>query len=471
MGECPMPKQTVHYRDPDKGIVIYERVGISPNLYIKIKLPKQKRYVFSTGGTSLEQAKRMAQEKYEELFVFDRRGLPIHDYSFKKASITYMKDLQRRANIDDVSSIRYYNVSTMLNNKIIPRLGHLALQNTTTLNITEYFDSRIAENNGNLTDLSQKQECGIIRSIFHFSADKGRIDRSQIPIFPKFNTKPYKVDFYLQPDQIKLLNNLARWKAEDISKITHPKLRYYQDQLWHILEILSGTGMRVNELRHMKWKDFYLEEGENGFKAPIFKIGENQRTKTGKREAVGDTRLIDIANIMKQRERWTNDDDYMISAWEGGISKTMSKRAFRKVLMESGLQEYDEKGRKKEPKITLYTYRHSYITNALRKRFNIHILASNTGHTVKTLQATYDHTVPKDFIEELAEHQWRIGIKELSKWESDTIEGRMEEFEDFRNEIGERYFEHIRKTGRITGFDALEAGEIVARNQDKKKGR
>ena len=55
---------------------------------------------------------------------------------------------------------------------------------------------------------------------------------------------------------------------------------------------------------------------------------------------------------------------------------------------------------------TVYSIRHSAISNALRRNVSLNAVSKNAGVSVETLSRAYDHTESADYILEMTKHDY-----------------------------------------------------------------
>lgn len=177
-----------------------------------------------------------------------------------------------------------------------------------------------------------------------------------------------------------------------VDEIDHPRIkrdRFYTQQT---VLILGNTGVRVGELRKVRWIDIeevYDVDGEP-------RISFTVNGKTGVRNVIGnkgvDTYLERLWNWRKE-ELGNSPDLTEPILINNKTNKPIGsfKGSWESLMTGSGLL-FDKDGNKRVP----YSLRHTYVTMRLREGVNIYQLSNNIGSSVEMIENFYGKKRNKD---------------------------------------------------------------------------
>jgi integrase len=193
----------------------------------------------------------------------------------------------------------------------------------------------------------------------------------------------------------KITTGMRKWVKEGKS------LGKYRDRfiLQQYVLLMSNSGIRVGEMRDLKWEDVTSYSTRDGDDV-ILKV----KGKTGLREAVLNTgserslqRLFDL-----RREELDGVDpspnEYVFLSRKTGKPYTTFKTSFNSMLKYCGIKlEKDGLNR------TIYSLRHFYGTQRLKGNISPYILAKQMGTSVEMIEKHYSHVLTKDRIKLIKE--------------------------------------------------------------------
>jgi integrase len=145
--------------------------------------------------------------------------------------------------------------------------------------------------------------------------------------------------------------------------------------------ILANTGMRVGELNGLKLRDihpFKDEEGRDNYRLVV-------RGKTGERDVIPRVSCKAwLDRVMARRKaEGAVQNDYLFVMPNGRAVFSLGDQ-FNSVLKAGNIvtNSFDEK-------FTLYSLRHLYAVQALRKGISVFAVARNMGTSVEVIQRYY----------------------------------------------------------------------------------
>lgn len=170
--------------------------------------------------------------------------------------------------------------------------------------------------------------------------------------------------------------------------------------------ILSNSGLRVGELRHLKWDDVKPK------KRPDDPLVVEVKGKTGKRQVVFNKgsdeyvrRLFDLRT--KHLGSTPPLNEVIFVNYSTNKLFTSMKNSFIGLMKFCNIPlEKDGINR------TLYSLRHFYITMRLSQDVSIHLLSKNVGSSIDMLERFYSHIITSDVSEQITKTTRTIRKKE-----------------------------------------------------------
>jgi integrase len=202
-----------------------------------------------------------------------------------------------------------------------------------------------------------------------------------------------------------LSRKMREWVAAAQSKVIM-RDRFVAHQAFLIL---ANTGMRIGELRGLRWSDLRTVKTEDGTRLVAYVRG-----KTGAREVVfqqGADEYVKRLYDMRQREVLEAAGDgatapldrnqFVVCHPDGSAIQTM-KRSFESLLKFAGISAQRDGGTR-----TLYSLRHFYATQRLSHETSPFLLAKQMGTSVEMLEKFYGQTVTSSLAAEVSKSRSR----------------------------------------------------------------
>lgn len=366
----------------DGRIVLYKRSGLKrPKWQARLKVPGSAGYkVVSTKTDSLKEAEFFARNLWDELRLHVKAGGSIKPKTFKElfneweAAVRTLGPTRQGGSWEPtIARVRAYALEFF---------GPKKLDQITQADFGEYWQwrkqrfKRKAPSNATL-----RRERTCLLPVFQFAVERGYLRHAPISDAPKATTER-RPTFTLQEWRI-ITRNAREWIAEGKLKATW-RDRYVAFQTFLIL---ANTGLRVGELRGLRWGDLRTVQAGEGSRL----VG-NVRGKTGKREVVfqeGADGYVNRLRELRQSElgRDPPRDGLVVCHKDGSPIQSM-KRAFASLLEFAEIpMERDGMAR------TPYSLRHFYATQRLSNETNPFLLAKQMGTSVEMLEKFYGQTV------------------------------------------------------------------------------
>ncbi len=177
----------------------------------------------------------------------------------------------------------------------------------------------------------------------------------------------------------------------------------------HCFMILANTGLRIGELRNLRWCDLSKRpakraDGTVGY----YRIGYARKSKTIPHEfAFNPGCEASLSQIYRNRtselkeladgpnDPAPNREEFIFCHPDGSLIESY-RRSFKSLLDYAGVPVLkDGKAR------TIYSLRHYYATRQLRKEASIHLLARQMGTSVEMLEKHYSHVMTRTVAEQV----------------------------------------------------------------------
>jgi integrase len=375
----------------DGRVILYKRPGLkAPKWQVRIRVPKSTGYrIVSTKTADRREAERFALDLYEELYLHVKSGGTIQSRTFKQVfeewqtTINTMGHTRQGGSWDaTVHRIESYAVKFF---------GQMKIDSIGPLQFADFWVWR--KSNFNRTKPSNgtlRRERTSILPVFKFAVTRGYLQ--SVP-----DTDPPKAALERRPtftlDEWRTIYTAARsWVNEGEAKATW-RQRFVSQQ--YIL-VLANTGLRVGELRGLRWSDLRTVSTNDGTRL----IGE-VRGKTGSREVVfQDGAEVYIKRIYDLRIDETADappSDEVIFCHRDGIPIHTMKTAFNSLLKYAGVPIERNGGSR-----TLYSLRHFYATMRLSNDTSPFLLAKQMGTSVEMLEKYYGQTISSELAAQIS---------------------------------------------------------------------
>lgn len=382
----------------DGRIVLYKRAGLKdPVWQLRVRVPNSTGYKrVTTKSADQREAERFAINFYEDLYIHVKTGGSIQSKTFKQVFNEWEKHVATMGHTrrggsweDTVERVRVYALTFF---------GPMRMTDIGPVQFADYWVWR--KKNYNRTKPSNgtlRRERTSILPVFKYAVSKGYI--TAVP-----DTEPPKAALERRPtftlDEWQTIYNAARrWVAEGQTKATSRQRKMTQ---LYIL-ILANTGLRVGELRGLRWGDLRTTATEDGTRL----IAE-VRGKTGVREVVFQAgaqkyveRLYD-RRIEELGERPPTDE--VLFCHKDGTPIYTMKTAFNSLLEFAGVPIERNGGSR-----TLYSLRHFYAVMRLSNDTSPFLLARQMGTSVEMLEKFYGQTVSSALAARISKGNQTVG--------------------------------------------------------------
>jgi len=366
---------------PPKQAVIY-KLSQTKNWYCRIKYVDQAGYWKGTTGTpDIEKAKIKAIEL--NLMINSSNNEISQLFRNHKATVEAVaKEFLKKDTINK-------NDKTIVENYIIPKIGKQVFSKLKYSDIEEYIkscniksESTFANHKATLSKLFRfAVQNEFIESTEHLSLDKKEFKNNFLKKETDVITPSEYKNMMVMKNQGPFIFNVRKEKSKQI-----------RTRLMSMIFIILSTGIRPgNEIEEIEFRDLRFEEHKEKL-VGFLKIRSGKVSKKHQRE-------IPLNNIAAEKFAAmigpkSKDPKYLNEL----IKQSPNHRPF---YVDGKRPEYARnfsrfvdicKGNKaiaEEKNITLYSFRHSYITTQLKQKRDIYALAKYCGTSVKMIEDFY----------------------------------------------------------------------------------
>ena len=240
---------------------------------------------------------------------------------------------------------------------------------------------------------SLELEINVWKQSINYGMEHDYISTTVKLFYPKFDTERKRRDDFTPEEYKKIIRffNTKKWKE---GRGWYIEQRRQLLRLWFL--VLSNTGMRVGELKKLKWRDVrkhsYVDDGRK--KETVEITVQPQTSKVRKTRTVlgfGDT--WKYISQVKKISKYTEPNDYVFPNPKGK-EWTPTWEMFSKIMEGSGvdLEKRD---------LSWYSCRHFYGSMRVSEGVEVYLLSVQMGCSVRMIEKHYGHLKVKSRISEL----------------------------------------------------------------------
>jgi integrase len=382
----------------DGRVILYKRDNLKdPVWQARVRVPNSTGYKRITTKTSDQrEAERFALNYYEELYIHVKTGGSIKSKTFKQVFAEWEKHVATMGHTRKggsweatIERIRVYALTFF---------GPMRMNDIGPVQFADYWEWRKKNyNRTKPTNGTLRRERTSILPVFKYAVSKGYLTAVPDTDPPKA-TLERRPTFTLEEWQ-KIYTAARKWVTEGQTKATSRQRNLAQ---LYIL-ILANTGLRVGELRGLRWGDLRTVKTEDDTRL----IAE-VRGKTGAREVVfqaGAQKYVERLYDRRIEELGENPPtDEVLFCHKDGTPIQSMKTGFNALLKFAGVPVERNGGSR-----TLYSLRHFYATMRLSNDTSPFLLARQMGTSVEMLEKFYGQTVSSALAARISKGNQTVG--------------------------------------------------------------
>lgn len=373
----------------DGQIVIYKRDD-SSNYYVRLKVFDQngdyKFRVRSLKTKDRNQALTAAFKIHEEITFHLKSGGSLDGRTYRKVFDEW-KQSKLNSYTDKVKADRTVEYAGLYS---LDYFGTMIFDRITAQDFHQYWDWRkVNYKRRKPSHDTLNRERTAIMSIFKFGYQRGYI--KELFEIPKLKTNGItRRPTFTIAEWKKITKGMRSWVPEGIEK-GHWRERFLLQQ--YVL-LMSNSGVRVGEMRNLKWDDVSSITSDKGKHYVLRVTG-----KTGERDVVlnpySDTYLKRVYDLRTSELGYPPDPtEYVFISSKTGGPYTSFKTSFNNMLKYCGVP-VDKGGMNR----TIYSLRHFYGTQRLKGNINPYVLSKQMGTSVEMIEKFYGHIMTRDVMD------------------------------------------------------------------------
>jgi integrase len=387
----------------DGRIILYKRPNYAKPVWnVRLKVPGATGYVVkSTRTVDFYEARRFAEDLFYELEGKSRRGESVRSPTFSKVYSdwrdSYPLTMRGRTEVYINGNIRRAELY------LLPFFDKTPVDRIDEKLMATYFIDRQSGTKV-LSNVTLRHEGTVLRHILQFARTQGYI--SAVPDIPqpKLKVSP-RPDIPL--NEWRRLYIFLRAYVRNAQDARRHRERLYL-QNWIL--ILANTGIRVGEMRRVRWNDIGQVRTETG----QVRVSISVNGKTGSRLVIANAGVERyLKRLWDHRSSELGDGpsrrEHIFVSRDGKPIQSF-KKGFERALSECGIL-FQEDGQKRVP----YSLRHTYATMRLSEGVSVYQLAANMGTSVDMIEMYYGkkRTADPKNVSEITKVRGRGGDNEV----------------------------------------------------------
>lgn len=404
-------------------ITLFTRGNVAEPIWnFKFVLPNGKTEQRSTGTTDLEQAKRMAEDRYRKVEWRAAHNLSVTETTVAQAAASFAAKLQRDM-ARNGTTLNKQEMITKIERQIVPKLGNVDITLLNGKAIDDFLDAyerewhlnkdvrlphtvtkdgrgnklakpRVIMRKGRTrkppSDLSRRNYQLLLRLICEHAVQQGMITAAEQPTFPITPKGKYRRGGFDEHEQTRLLAYLE----QRVDECASPNHRHCRRLLWLYARFHILTGLRPGrEGNSLRFQD--VTPGGNAIPHWVVHV---RRGKRGARKVLVAQALGEVIRLLREHHPDPQPAAWLWARRDGTVAGSFHA-SFVPVLEELGMR-VDGEGRKR----SLYSLRHAKISNDIQQGVNIVALAKNCGTSAQQINNHYDHVLHMQQVEALLGH-------------------------------------------------------------------
>ena len=370
----------------DGRIVLFLREGKKPKYYVRLKIPDSDKYkTISTKTSDRNEGVRISMDLYDEYYHKVKMGGSVVSRTYKDVFGEWSKNRSNsyKKNSTD-RTIEYVGVYS------VDYFGKMLIDKITSKDFHEYFDWRKVNYKKKVpSNETLNRERTSIQSLFKYCYQRGYITE---PLsIPKLKTNGIsRRPTFTMNEWKKITTGMRQW-VEEGKPLGRWRERYITQQ--YVL-IMSNCGVRVGEMRNVRWDDISSVQTDEGTQL-VFRVSG----KVGERDCVlnpsSDVYVKRLFDLRKEELGFDPPlNEYLFLSRRTNKPYTSFKTSFNGVLKYCGVP-IEKNGMNR----TIYSLRHFYGTQRLKGDMNPYHLSKQMGTSVEMIEKFYGHILTKDVID------------------------------------------------------------------------
>ena len=367
----------------NKGLILFRRGDVlHREFYCRIRVEHERRYkTVALRTEDISTARTKAFDAQAEVRYAVKHDVPIFNRSFREVSDEYLKIMERRQGLGEVSLHRYKNLQSRLNGVLYEYVGVKQVHNITQETWQEYPSWRRANGKGRIRARISDSTIGAEMTVFN-AVMTYAIQKRYVPASHRFEGKPKLKGMRRDEFTAEEYKTLYETGREWVRETTNPQGKWYRTMCHNFVLIMCNTGMRPVEAKNLRWRDVMEAKDREG--RPIFVLFVQGKDKS--RKLVAPAHVGKYLDRVRALSKATKPDDPVFTIINGKPAKFLYADTVEQLLDKAGLRI----GPGEIPRTT-YCFRHTYATMRLSEGVDVYILAEQMGTSIKMIEQHYGH--------------------------------------------------------------------------------
>lgn len=295
--------------------------------------------------------------------------------------------------VDNVRTSTRVSYEGIINNHLIPNIGHIKLLKLKKTDIEDMYKKLI--NNKGLSVKTVKNVHIVLHKALQEAFEREYVPRniadiSKVPTMKSLNQKKKEIEVYSLNEQRKL---------EAVAK---------QDKIYGYTVIMAlYSGMRKGEILGLQWNDIDFKNKQININKQVSRLKDYSESATSKTKlgieyytkTNNSTRKIPLSNnlvfILKQLKKFQEENKKIFSNLYYDYNMVFCREDGYYLDPDTVLEKYKQLADKaKIKKCTFHALRHTFATRALESGMDIKIASNILGHySVQFTLDTYAHVL------------------------------------------------------------------------------
>lgn len=391
----------------DGSVILYKRPGMkNPKWQTRIRVPNATGYkTVSTKTADLSDAQRFALNLYEETYMHVKAGGTLKTPTFKQVYDAWKLHASTVGHTRANGS--WQATFDRVETYALQFFGLKRIDTIKESDFTEYWEWRRLYYRKKVPTLDTlNRERTAIMPVFKFALAKGYI--LKIPDMGLRRVKSERRPTFTETECSHLRSAVRAWVKEGKGLAT------WRDRFMaqHCFIVLMTSGMRVGELRGVRWCDLAFDHKKQEDGSTATYASAYVRGKTGGRQVVfyPGTEIC-FRQIREQRCKELQSEhpdavnpqpasEEVIFCHPNGQPIQNFKNSFSALLKFAGIPVMRDGKRR-----SIYSFRHYYATRQLSKEVNPFLLAKQMGTSVEMLEKHYGQVMTRELAAQITKAQ------------------------------------------------------------------
>lgn len=344
---------------------------------VRFKIGRQWVYR-STGHKDRQKAIYAAFDLYAKYKGLADSGIQVTSKTFESVAKVVAAELKKSTKGQDITYSNY------LTNRWIPFFKGRYINNITTKDFEVFFDELEIKLKRKIKNITRRQHYVAINRVFDRAVEQKLITRGEIPDQPMSKDADSKSESrpaFTADERRLIFVKLLDWVAKGKTK----RQREKRFVLRHLVEILFLTGIRPGTEAESITFGAVQNHFQDGRRNVVIRVSG----KTGQRYPVAPIDVLSHFSAVKATVKSVKDETPFLSL-PSGKPYGDPQEDFKEFLIEHGLLLDPMSGEER----SLYSCRHTYITQQLLKGVSIYTIANQCGNSVKMIEDYYSKVKP-----------------------------------------------------------------------------